>query len=256
MDINVFIIIFLIINLLTTITITLINNKFNKNKLSYNCNKNNSTEPFAPYNDSYTEGFSVKNVLCSNLNVSKTLNSTADIIIKSIDNIKIQEESNKELKTLLQALYPKGSIYMSMDSTNPETFIGGKWTQISNKFLYCATTDSTKTGGSDTVTLTTDNLPSHNHSAIVTCGTASINHRHGIYNIYDNQDLNQHIKYSGWNSSIPDDGGNKYSRTTYTNYSDPKHTHNISCSIGNTGGGKSFSILPSYIKIYCWYRTA
>ena len=171
--------------LVVVIIVVIIINKFNKT--IYKCNKNNLpylcgntklSEPFEPYDGSYTNGFSVNNVLCSNIDVSKSLNTTADITfynkskdnknktitispngnitIKSIDNIKIQEESNKEVKTLLQILYPVGSIYMSMNSTSPATFIGGEWTQIDNKFLYCTTKDSMKTGGADTVTLKTE----------------------------------------------------------------------------------------------------
>ncbi|KAI5510394.1 keratin-associated protein family, partial [Trichomonas vaginalis G3] len=48
-----------------------------------------------------------------------------------------------ELQTLkteiLQTLYPIGSIYTSMNSTNPASVLGfGTWKQIVDKFLYCA----------------------------------------------------------------------------------------------------------------------
>ncbi|KAI5508620.1 phage tail repeat-like family [Trichomonas vaginalis G3] len=57
-----------------------------------------------------------------------------------------------ELQTLkteiLQTLYPIGSIYTSMNSTNPEVVLGfGTWQQIVDKFLYCANS-SKQTGGS------------------------------------------------------------------------------------------------------------
>ena len=148
------------------------------NKIIHNlphlCSNNSLSEPFKPYNDSYTYGFSIDNVLCSNLDVSQNLNTTADIkstgnvIVKSIDNIKIQEETNKEVKTLLQTLYPIGSIYMSMNKTDPSTFIGGTWVLIQNRFLLSVgtDTDSKTEGGSDTIT--TEHLPSHNHSINIT----------------------------------------------------------------------------------------
>ncbi|EAX71868.1 hypothetical protein TVAG_555250, partial [Trichomonas vaginalis G3] len=70
-----------------------------------------------------------------------------------------------ELQTLkteiLQTLYPIGSIYTSMNSTNPETVLGfGTWTQIVDRFLYCANS-SKETGGSKTIS--GENLPAHSH---------------------------------------------------------------------------------------------
>ena len=314
MNIVYFIIILQIFNIILISSIILINKFNNKNKnnishrkvtannLTYNCNKNTLpqlcgntklSEHFEPYDGSYTNGFSVNNVLCSDLDVSRSLNTTADINfynttetepnktdknktititatgdinVKTIDNYKVND------KTLLQALYPKGSIYMSMNSTNPETFIGGKWTQITDKFLYCTTTNSTKTGGSDTATLNIENIPSHNHSITLNCESSNPKHKHGIYSSYDDGSFNHGdngpLTWSG-NNSIPDDRSgwapNNFSRTTYTNDTDINHKHKITGSIGYIGGKynktskkqetQPFSILPSYIKIYCWYRT-
>ncbi|KAI5532357.1 keratin-associated protein family, partial [Trichomonas vaginalis G3] len=71
-----------------------------------------------------------------------------------------------ELQTLkteiLQTLYPIGSIYTSMNSTNPATVLGfGTWEQIVDKFLYCARY-SKQTGGSKKITEA--NLPPHTHT--------------------------------------------------------------------------------------------
>lgn len=58
--------------------------------------------------------------------------------------------------------YPIGAIYQSMVSTSPATMWGGKWTQIVDRFIYCA--DSSKVlGGEAEHTLTVDEMPSHNH---------------------------------------------------------------------------------------------
>lgn len=68
--------------------------------------------------------------------------------------------------TLDKVLYPVGSIYMSVDSTNPSELFGGVWEQISGRFLYC--TNTSKTTGGDTATgshtLTLNEIPSHYHS--------------------------------------------------------------------------------------------
>ena len=66
---------------------------------------------------------------------------------------------------LLDIVYPVGSIYQSMNATSPADSIGGTWTQIKT-FLYGADT-AKETGGEATHTLTTDEMPKHNHRTIL-----------------------------------------------------------------------------------------
>ncbi|KAI5523642.1 phage tail repeat-like family, partial [Trichomonas vaginalis G3] len=76
---------------------------------------------------------------------------------------------------ILQTLYPVGSIYTSMNSTNPATVLGfDTWQQIVDKFLYCARY-SKQTGGSKKIKEA--NLPPHTHT-----GTTNFsgNHRHSL----------------------------------------------------------------------------
>ncbi len=68
---------------------------------------------------------------------------------------------------VLQAVYPVGSIYCSYESTSPATLFGfGSWTKIEGRFLLGAnaTYGLGSTGGAATVTLTVNQIPSHNHS--------------------------------------------------------------------------------------------
>lgn len=73
-------------------------------------------------------------------------------------------------KLILNTVYPVGSIYISMNSTNPKNILGGTWTQITNKFLYC-TTSSKSTGGSTTtgghkLTANESGVGSHKHTSV------------------------------------------------------------------------------------------
>lgn len=54
--------------------------------------------------------------------------------------------------TILDALYPVGSIYLSTRSTNPGTFLGGTWAAIQGRFLVgqSSTYPAGSTGGSAT----------------------------------------------------------------------------------------------------------
>lgn len=67
-------------------------------------------------------------------------------------------------------LYPIGSIYMSIQDTNPSAFFGGTWERIAKGKTLVGVDEndtdfnaSSKTGGEKTHTLTIDEMPAHNH---------------------------------------------------------------------------------------------
>lgn len=64
-------------------------------------------------------------------------------------------------------VYPIGSIYMSVNSTNPSELFGGEWERIQDTFLLASGTTyaNGSTGGSATVTLTASQsgVPAHSH---------------------------------------------------------------------------------------------
>ena len=78
----------------------------------------------------------------------------------TLANISIKD--NSSWNTYLNLIYPVGSIYIAYTSTSPATRFGGTWSQISSRFLYCTT--GVGTGGSNTHTLTVNEIPSHNHA--------------------------------------------------------------------------------------------
>ena len=61
-----------------------------------------------------------------------------------------------------QVMYPVGAIYQSWSATSPASLFGGSWSQITEKFLYCANSAG-DTGGASTVTLSVQQMPSHSH---------------------------------------------------------------------------------------------
>lgn len=172
------------------------------------------------------------------------------------------------------AAYPVGAYYMSSDSTSPAVLFGGTWTQITNRFIFAAGSGYSvnSTGGSATKTLVKDNIPSHAHS----CGSAgSHTHTRGTMNItgtfgtgnqtptlfrddtsgaFYNSGTNGH-KFANGNtdddrtSKITLDASRNWSGATSSNGS---HAH----TIGSTGKGKAFDVMPPYIVAYVWRRTA
>lgn len=63
-------------------------------------------------------------------------------------------------------IYPIGSIYMSVNSTEPSTLFGGTWERLGGRFLLGADNTYTagSTGGEAEHTLTIAEMPAHSHS--------------------------------------------------------------------------------------------
>lgn len=155
--------------------------------------------------------------------------------------------------------YPVGSLYWSKKSTSPATLFGGTWTRIKDKFILAAGDSYAQgaTGGSATVTLTTEQLPAHNHSAssgnISLTGYADITswNNAGFYSPSASGIVSRSLAYgTSINFAGSGDGGTKYNRISV----DATHSHTI--TVNNTGSGNAHDNMPPYVTYYCWERTA
>ena len=152
-------------------------------------------------------------------------------------------------KLLNDILYPVGSIYMSVNNTNPSTLFGGTWEQITGRFLYCTNTSKT-TGGSNTTgsagggntgstALSIEQIPYHDHQDNSYYGNPN-SRRLAQWNVITSGDRIL-IATSGSSSGYPivdmvGQGGGK------------GHTHTINAHTHTQN-------LPPYFTVYCWYRT-
>lgn len=161
------------------------------------------------------------------------------------------------LKHIRLAAYPVGSLYWSSSPTDPSEIFGGTWKQIKDTFVLAAgdTYKAGETGGSASITLTNDNLPSHSHSAF--CSTNG-NHGH-ISKIYSSNNADfrmatEGIRVAGqqWlhagDTTAGSTGGDYCGVTTQAG----AHSHTV--SIGATGNGKSHTNMPPYVAKYCFER--
>lgn len=146
-----------------------------------------------------------------------------------------------------------------------ERYGGTTWVRIQDRYLVAAGSSSHivgSTGGSSTVTLTTDNLPSHSHSytnTIVGSTTLTTNqipsHRHGI-KIADSGLVAQLPSGSFYNVELGSGSVGRYSEYSGGGGS---HTHSDTAqskTTGTAGSGTAVNIEPPYIAIYMWRRTA
>lgn len=132
------------------------------------------------------------------------------------------------------AAHPVGSLYWTSSTENPATtFGGGTWTQIKDKFILAAgdTYSNGATGGSATVTLTTAQLPSHNHTFTGTEHSHSYTPAGSI--------SGGAYKFTGTQATLKATAGG-----TVT-ISDPGHTHPY--GTGNAGGSEMST--GNYIQV-------
>ena len=166
------------------------------------------------------------------------LNNNGDQIQAALDKI----------NNLFNLVYPVGSIYMSVNNTNPSILFGGTWTQIQDRFLLAAgsTYNVETTGGS------ASSVHSHNYGTQFGAyyGDVSLegNTNAGLLNY----DSNNNITIQSHGDSLGTiaqtyNGGN--TGTTVSRTSARYRT------IANTSYS-STSTIPPYFTVYVWKRTA
>lgn len=173
-------------------------------------------------------------------------------------------------ESIVDLIYPVGSIYMSVNNVNPSTFLEGTtWEQIQDRFLLAAGSTYTAggTGGSATTSLAETNLPSHHHSytappANTGSHTLQVSempaHIHAMrYTVSSGGTAGQGWNYS--NTRYATSGATESGALMKASGGGGGHTHPItgsSSTTGNTGSGTAFSNMPPYLTVYMWKRTA
>ena len=125
----------------------------------------------------------------------------------------------------LDDIYPVGSIYMNINSTNPANLFGGVWEQIKERFMLgCGDTHAAgSTGGEFTHKLVSSELPSPIETTLNIMADVS--------------------RWGGFGCAIQ-------------NIPDTSYVAQAS-RLTITGGGNSpHNITPPYLAVYIWQRTA
>ena len=153
---------------------------------------------------------------------------------------------------LLDFVYPIGSIYMSVNSTSPQSFLGGTWERIQDRFLLSAGSaySAGTTGGEATHTLTVDEMPIHTHIQNEHTHSQMV-HSHGI----GTGCINVNAKWESSARGMPVFANDYTSNKKYTDYSNGT---NVATTATNqdTGGGQAHNNMPPYLAVYMWKRTA
>ena len=147
----------------------------------------------------------------------------------------VQEEYS--LTNILQAVYPVGSVYLSVNDISPASLFGDTWEQIEDVFLLGAGSAYTagSTGGESTHTLTVQEMPVHSHTVNA--------HSHAI-----GLDNDTTIGTYGWSLHVNANGNSVTGAQKIV-------TSGTSSPNTNTkGGGVAHNNMPPYLTVYMWKR--
>lgn len=170
--------------------------------------------------DAFTKEGENTNLEVNNLNVSCITSKKNKFLLDSEGNLTVKSIKTDVLisETTLNAMYPVGSIYMSVNETNPSNLFGGTWEQIKDRFLLsCGESyQNGATGGEENHTLTIEEMPSHNHTCTLAYGVT---------------DPAKGFSYA-----------TQIAATKFKGF------------IDNQGGNKPHNNMPPYLTVYMWKR--
>ena len=156
-------------------------------------------------------------------------------------------------KTIFDLIYPVGSIYISVNTTNPSSLFGGTWEQLKDRFLLGAGSSYSNgaTGGEASHKLTTGELPAHTHGSKALTGS--------LWNVAV-QSSGTGLSANGILSKGDSNSGNvgyataskTGSGTTYTDVMNITATHEHA----SVGSNTAHNNMPPYLVVCIWKRTA
>jgi hypothetical protein len=168
-----------------------------------------------------------------NLDTQKRIASALENLAGTVVSDAIKAYVDEQIKAKRLESRPVGYVWVSFDSTNPGTIVGGTWELVEQgRMLLSAGSDYSvgSTGGEAAHTLTIDEMPTHGHNS----------------NNYTDGFMAHKSAFSGtWNDD------ERLAVAT-----DSKSVIWVSQNPPQTGGGGSHNNMPPYIAVYMFRRTA
>ena len=184
-------------------------------------------------------------------------------------------------------IYPIGSIYMSMNGTNPSTLFGGTWEQIKNGFLLSTgyTIPSPRweylCAENEHFTLNGDTQVRFGANGKFVTGTFHAGTYLASVDAFGSDPANgvpKHVEIYRETIYLGDAGGEDKHTLTVDEIPPHRHTQTVSLShtpntsyvvaegqyqtpetpilSSETGGGQAHNNMPPYLAVYMWKRTA
>lgn len=136
------------------------------------------------------------------------------------------------VNSLIDKIYPVGSIYMSVNSVSPNVLFGGTWEALKDRFLLGAGeyTTAGSTGGEAEHTLTIAEMPNHTHIPEID-SAAGVAPQFKLNNDWDSDTIYPAFDISG-------------------------NAHSYGVNLSSVGGSQPHNNIPPYLSVYMWKRTA
>lgn len=204
---------------------------------------------------------SLKSTVAISFSPELTININKNRLINAGDPIDPQDAVT--LKHLHQgAVWPVGSIYMTVDSRNPSLIFGyGVWEEFSSGRGIVGsgtavdvngesrTFNNEETGGFYYHTLTEEELANHSHDLSEINIGSNGNHTHS-YNMWGRQSGGEY--YVGRSSSAATE--RHVGTTPHILVESGDHVHSLQGELGGSGEGDSHSNIQPYIACNIWKR--
>ncbi len=145
------------------------------------------------------------------------------------------------LDSILDYIYPVGSVYISYSHNSPSTMFGGTWERISNAFLWGCDASGTigQTGGEKTHKLTANELPKL---------SGYVNFRD-----IDNSNSDLILSQGGVFGGAKVDWSGSHLAVSTENKSTNYKQNQLNFKVGND---EAHNNMPPYIQVSMWRRTA
>lgn len=204
------------------------------------------THPTGAGNNHIPVGGSIGQVLKNSGNGVATWGDT------DLGNYYTKTETDEKFKNFCP--FPVNSLYLSLGSENPSTlWLGTTWQKQEGRFLLGSSGSYAlgATGGASSIALSVANMPSHTHSASQSAHThTQPAHTHKVSQFISTANLGSYVGLGGggWTAYY------NSSNNTSSAGGDTTGSATPSISIGTTGSGTAFSILPPYLVVNIWKR--
>lgn len=220
--------------------------------------------------DKEIKGTNIADEQIESKHLAKSINDLFAAVKKDIEDLK------PKIDSVLSKAYPVGAIYCSTIETNPHDLFGfGTWEYIEQGRVLLSQGDkysAGSTGGAETHTLTTQEMPKHNHDGNTSeggehthTGTAQEagEHTHKAYLYGTGAGSGNYLGIGEYISKAwikPFDGSmcdvdvktSGAHNHTIAIDSAGNHTH----AINQEGGGQAHNIMQPYLSVYMWKRVA
>lgn len=143
------------------------------------------------------------------------------------------------INEIIEHIYPVGSCYISTSTSNPETFLSGKWERIEGEYLLKVGTGEIECTEGDNFIIPTNRLSSEYTNL---SKTHCPNHSHQLKGIYTGYaGTKQYIITKSISGNYTSKMGSTYYNSSGNHRHSMEHTHEY---------------LPLSLKIYLWKRVS